>query len=104
MCELESLVLLNCHFLLKLQIQFSPNQNFSKLFFFFVEIDQLKFKESKIAKTTQGKNKVGRPALSAFRANSKAAVLKTVRYGHEGRQIDQQSRIKNPEIDPHVYG
>ena len=69
-----------------------------------VEIDQLKCKESKIDKTTQEENTVGGPALSAFRANSKAAVLKTVRYAHEGRQIDQQSRIKNPEIDPHIYG
>lgn len=83
-------------------MQFSPNQNSAS---FFVEIDQSKCTVSKIAKTTlEKKNRVGGETLPAFKAHSKATVFKTLRYWHRDRQINQWSKIENPEIDSCVYG
>ena len=50
------------------------------------------------------KNKAIRLALPDVKTDNESIVIKTVWYWHIGRHIEQQSRLKSPEINPCMYG
>ena len=90
-----------------LQIQCNPYQ-LPMAFFTKLEekISQLAWKQQKTPNSQSNLEKekgAGGIRLPDFRLYHKATVIKTVRYWHKNRNIDQWNRIESPEKNPKNY-